>query len=138
VLALAVWALARAVIGWQGRRLSTTADENAGRLFTIALDVQLLLGLLLYLALSPLSRAGFADFGAAMRDSVLRFWAVEHLFGMIVAIALAHIGRARAARQLEPVKRHRTRAIFYGLSLLVMLLTIPWPGMPAGRPLLRW
>ncbi len=31
------------------------------------------------------------NFGAAMRDSDLRFFAVEHIAMMIVAVVLAHI-----------------------------------------------
>jgi hypothetical protein len=71
-----------------------------------------------------------------MRDSALRFWAVEHVAGMVVASALLHVGRARA-RKAPDVKRHRIIAIFFGLALLAVLLSIPWPGMPAERPLFR-
>lgn len=136
VLLLAILALVRAMSGWTGRRSWLLADERAGRQFLLAFDIQFLIGLVLYAALSPITTAAFQDFGAAMRDSVMRFWAVEHVFGMVVALALAHIGRARARRLAEGPARHRTSAIFYGLSLLVMLVTIPWPFMPAGRPLL--
>jgi hypothetical protein len=27
--------------------------------------------------------------------------------------------------------------IFFSLAMVVILLSIPWPGMPGGRPLLR-
>ena len=70
----------------------TPSDENAAKLFTITLDIQMLAGLLLYFVLSPLTMAAFADFGDAMGVSGLRFWAVEHTFGMIVAVALAGHG----------------------------------------------
>lgn len=138
VLLTAVVALARAVSGWTGRRAWTPSDERAGKLFTISFDIQFLIGLILYVALSPWTTGAFDDFGAAMRNSVARFWAVEHIFGMFVALALAHIGRARARRSTDSVAKHRTSAIFYGLSLAVMLITIPWPFMPAARPLLRF
>jgi hypothetical protein len=29
-------------------------------------------------------------------------------------------------------------AIFFTLGLLAILVSIPWPGLPAGRPLLGW
>src|SRR5688500_11690950 len=57
--------------------------DRWGLIFMIALDLQLLLGLLLYFAVSPTTRAIFADFGAAMRDPVARFWAVEHISLML-------------------------------------------------------
>ena len=100
-------------------------------------SLQFLVGLLLYAVFSPLTRAAFTDFGAAMRDSVLRFFAVEHIFGMVVALALAHIGRGRLRRLTDDTARHRTMAIFFTLALVIMLVTIPWPFMPAGRPYFR-
>src|SRR4029079_19179703 len=69
--------------------------NSTTRVFTILLDVQLLLGLLLYVALSPFTRVAFQDMAAAMRDPGLRFWAVEHLTGMLLAVVAAHVGRAR-------------------------------------------
>lgn len=138
VLVFGVLAVLRGIAGWQGRGLFTPADDRAGRGFTVLLDVQLLVGLLLYLALSPITRAALTDMGGAMRDSVLRFWAVEHIVGMLVALALAHVGRAKTRRLSDSASRHKAAAIYFGLALLVLLLTIPWPFMPAARPLFRF
>jgi hypothetical protein len=72
-----------------------------------------------------------------MKSSGLRFWAVEHVLGMVIGLVLVHVGRVRI-RRVDSLRRHRTAAIFFGLALLVMLASIPWPGTPTGRPLLRW
>jgi hypothetical protein len=135
VLLLALFAVMRAFTGWRTSRAWTPADDSVGRYFSLALDLQILVGLILYVAVSPYTQAAFADFGAAMRDSVLRFFAVEHIFGMLVAVALVHIGRARSRRNMPSVLRHRTAFIFFGLGFLAMLASIPWPFVPAGRPL---
>lgn len=135
VLAAGIVAFGRALIGARRRGAWTKADEKAASWFVAATDLQFLLGLLLYAWLSPMTRAAFQDFGAAMSNSVLRFWAVEHAFGMFVAVALVHVGRVRTRRAPEE-RRHRSAAIFFGIALLVMLLTMPWPGMAAARPLL--
>lgn len=111
-------------------------DATAGKWFTILLDVQFLLGLLLYFVLSPLTRIALGDFGGAMKSSQLRFFAIEHVFGMAIALALAHVGRKRVARA-TPERRARVAMVFYGLALLAILASIPWPGLPAGRPLFR-
>lgn len=136
VLLAALAALLRAFGGWSSRRPWTPADDQAGKYFILFFDIQVLLGLLLYAGFSPLTQAAFQDFGAAMGNSVMRFWAVEHLVGMLVAVALAHIGRVRARRGRDAAARHRTTAIFFGLALVVMFASIPWPFMAAGRPLL--
>ena len=134
VLATAVAAVIRAA---RGKGSWTPADERAGLWLVMTMDLQFLLGLLLYVALSPITRVAFSDFGAAMRNSTLRFWAVEHLTGMIIAVALVHIGRVRIRKTADAARRHRLALIFFGLALLAMLVSIPWPGMAAGRPLLR-
>jgi hypothetical protein len=137
VLATGIAAFARALAGVRARRAWTPADNRAGLWFVIAMDVQFLIGLALYLGLSPLTQAAFQDFGAAMSNSTVRFWAVEHVFGMLVALALVHIGRVRVRKMTDAVRRHRLAAMFFGLALLAIVLTIPWPGMRAARPLLR-
>ena len=121
-------------------RPGTGGDARADRwglLFMIAMDLQLLIGFLLYFALSPFTREALTDFGAAMANPALRFWAVEHVFGMVIAVVLAHIGRARTKSARGDDRKHRAAMIFYTLALIVIVLSIPWPGMPNGRPLLR-
>ena len=129
------WAVIATALGAIVRGGSGT--QSAGKWFTSLLDAQMLIGLVLYVGLSPVTRAAFGDVGAAMANPQLRFFAVEHLFGMLVAIALAHIGRAKVRKAAE-YRKARTAMIFYGLSLIAILVSIPWPGMPAGRPLFRF
>ncbi len=114
-----------------------TRDSSTGRWFTILLDVQLLIGLLLYFVLSPFTTAALGDFGAAMKTPQLRFFAVEHVFGMVIALALAHVGTAKI-KKAPAERRGKLAMIFYGLALVAILALIPWPGMTAGRPLFRF
>src|SRR5262245_14145645 len=137
VLLLALVALGRAIRGVMGRLEWKPADQAVGAWFTGSLDLQMLLGLVLYIFLSPVTRQAFADMGAAMRNTPLRFFPVEHITGMIVAVVLAHIGRARSKKGTDAGQRHRSALIFYALALVIMVLSIPWPGTPGGRPLLR-
>jgi hypothetical protein len=128
-------ALLRAVrpglAGW------SAADDRAGFWFVMLLDLQVLIGLVLFAWLSPITHEAFRDVGAAMKSSTLRFWLVEHGFGMVVGVALAHIGRVRI-RKADPGRRQKLAAIFFGLALVAVLASIPWPGTPNARPLLRW
>lgn len=119
------------------RRPWTPADDRAGAWFTGTLDAQFLLGALLYFVLSPITQLALEDFGAAMRTASIRFWAVEHVVGMVAGITLAHIGRARIRKATADARRHRLAAIFYGLALLAILAAIPWPGLPNARPMFR-
>jgi hypothetical protein len=137
VLLTGLAAAGRGIAGWSGRAW-TAADNRAGVWFVAALDLQLLIGLVLYLFLSPTLKVAALDFGAAMRDGSLRFFLVEHAFGMLAAITLAHLGRVRIRKATDDRRRQRAAAIFFGLALLLVALSIPWPGMPAGRPLWPW
>jgi hypothetical protein len=96
-----------------------------------------LVGLALYLVFSPTVQAAFGNIGAAMRNPEYRFFVVEHAVGMLIAIVLAHVGRIRSKKAKTDAARFKSAALFYGLALLIILASIPWPGMPAGRPLIR-
>jgi hypothetical protein len=127
----------RSIGGGTARRAWTSKDDLWGMIFISAVDIQLLVGLLLYIVLSPFTKIAFQDFGGAMANQSLRFWAVEHAAGMLVGIVLAHVGRVRIKKASTDARRHRLAMIFFGLALIVMIVSVPWPGMPVSRPLLR-
>jgi len=64
-----------------------------------------------------------------MKDSMNRFYAVEHISMMIIAIALITVGYSRGKKQEESKRKYKTVAIFYGLGLLIIFAMIPWPFM---------
>ena len=103
--------------------------------FMIFTDVQLLLGLVLYGVLSPITRAAFADFGGAMKETIPRYWAVEHLTGMLLGIIGVHVAYFFAKRAQKDRAKHLWAGVGFAISLLIILGSIPWPFMPAGRGL---
>ena len=129
----AIVAVARAFYGWLGKKDWAKLDDQLGLLFSTSLDVQMLLGLILYIFLSPITQAAFKNLGAAMSDATLRFFTLEHLLYMLVAVVLGHVGRALSKKATEPVAKHRMAAILFGLATLAILLAIPW-----SRPLFRF
>src|SRR4051812_8365243 len=86
VVVLAVVGLARALRGWLGHRDFTGTDHRVLRLFVVACDMQLLLGLALYFYLSPITPKSLAALKAGMKVSELRFFAVEHVAMMLAVI----------------------------------------------------
>jgi len=136
-LIVGVAAVGNGFAGWFGRREWSAAGERWGRLFTLVLDIQLLLGLVLYFV-SPLVQTARGDFGAAMGDPALRFWSVEHVAMMVVALAVAHIGRAAIRKAPDAATKHRRAALLFGLALVIILAAIPWPfRVDIGRPWVR-
>jgi hypothetical protein len=139
VLLVGLLALARAFAGRSRGRPWNRADDLVIAIFIGVLDLQMLIGLIMYFVFSPITKTGIQDIGAAMANTGLRFWTVEHPFGMIVAIALAHIGRARIRKATDAVRRHRIALIFFALALIAIVITVPWPGRAIiGRPLFRF
>ncbi len=136
VLIAGVIAVLQALAGWRGTRPWTARDDRIGMIYTISLDVQLLLGLLLFFVLSPITRAAMSSMGSAMQNEVTRFFLVEHFPLMLIAIIIAHIGRSRARKAGDDRGKHKQSFIFYAISLVLILLAIPWPFMSYGRPLM--
>ncbi len=116
------------------KRAHGAMDARAGLFFMISMDVQFLLGLLLYFVFSPMTRIPMR---LAMHHRVLRFWAVEHVSLMVLAVVFAHVARVRARRASNDTVRHRRTGTWVLVSLIAMLAAMPWPFLAYGRPLLR-
>lgn len=126
VLLALVLALVFAFIGWSGKKDWTKRDKITGLVLTIFMDIQFLVGLILYAFVSPFTKAAFADFGAAMKNADLRFYAVEHILLMLIALVFVHIGKSKSKKLQEHWKKHRAAAIWFGLALVLILIGIPW------------
>ena len=123
-------AIGRAFIGWFGKKEWNKQDRLLGLIFTSSVDIQLLLGILLYFVFSPITKGAFNDFGAAMGIKDLRFFAIEHVFYMVLALVFAHLGSALPKKVDEDQAKFKRAALWFGLALLLILAGIPW-----GRPL---
>lgn len=90
--------------------------------------VQLLLGLLLYgIKFNSYTLTTMRGYQTVLTNSVIRYWKMEHIAGMILAIALVTAGRILSKKATtEPGKQLRI-AIFYLIALLIFLVMIPWP-----------
>jgi uncharacterized membrane protein YwaF len=137
VLVALVAGSAAALHGWLAARPLGAADRRLSLAAVIAVDSQLVLGLLLYFWLSPITQLAFSDAKAAMKQSALRFFFVEHLALMLLAVVVLHVGRVRARKKADDRGKHRTTALTLVFALLLVLAGIPWPGLGYGRPLFR-
>ena len=126
VLILGIIVVVRGLLGWFGKREWSTTDRKLGVYFTSSIDVQLLVGLILYVFLSPLTTSAFRDFGAVMSNDGLRFFAVEHSVTMLLAVVFAHLGGVYSKRASASKDKFRMAAIWYGLALIAVLLGMPW------------
>lgn len=112
--------------GWLGNQPWKKTDNLLGIILTSLMDVQLLTGLALYFFLSPVTKLALADFGGAMKDAGLRFYAVEHFSMMLIAVVLVHIGRAKSKKAKTDLAKYKTASIFFLLAFVIILSGIPW------------
>jgi uncharacterized membrane protein len=115
-------------------KLFTQKDAlKSSKILLISTHISLLVGLYHYIA-GPLGikMIQSAGMGATMKNASSRFWAVEHVFTMLIAIILITIGHIKYKKTL---KSSPTR-ILYVIALILILLAIPWPFRAGvGRPL---
>jgi hypothetical protein len=132
VLLLLLFAIINSLIA--GNRPYIRTDNRLGLLLTISADLMLLIGIVLWyfgnMGYKMIEAAG--GMSNAMKDPVTRFYAVEHLVGMLIAIILIHIGKAQGKKKISDKSKHRRTLIFYFLALLIILASIPWPFREIG------
>lgn len=103
--------IAKALIGWLGKGRWTGLDRGLGLFAVISMDIQFLLGLVLWIL-----RQGWVGANA------LASW--EHPFTMIVALALAHVTWTRVKSAPTDAAKFQTAAIGFLITGIVLALGI--------------
>lgn len=105
----------------------------AGLIFTILLDIQLLLGLMLYFLFSPTIKAFFSDISTSIQNPTLRYWGIIHSGMMLAAVVFGHLGANETKRNFQTTEKYRRSLIFFGLAVILLVAGTPW-----FRRLLPW
>ena len=108
VVILAIAILVRSVIGAVAHREWTRRDERTMRVFSSILDLQVVLGLIIFFFYSPFWPATYQTFSETMRSPVARFFGVEHETAMLLAAIAVHVGRV--GRNWRPLAVANTAA----------------------------
>jgi len=125
VLALLVVTLVKA---WQNRNNTFTSGQGKLGLFTmISMHIQLVLGLALYMMKGWMSMLGQPG---VMQNTVMRFFTVEHLVGMLLGILFGTLGHSLVKRAKTDEMKYKRQLRYFGLALLIIVASIPWPFRP--------
>ncbi len=135
VILLAIYALYNNYSGWRNTKVFTKKDKTLNGIFIGTLHLQLLIGIILYFGFSPYVHEAMDNMKTAMKDSTLRFWAVEHLGGMIVAIAIAQIGNIVSKKAVKDSDKFRKAFIYFMIAVLIIFLSHPFEFHGQARPL---
>ena len=116
-------------------KLMTKQDAlKTSKILLISAHTTLVLGLYQYffgpVGFQLISQAA-GGMKEVMKDAAGRFWAVEHILSMVIAIVLITIGLIKYKKGGKP----STTSTFYLIALLLILSAIPWPFRAGiGRP----
>jgi hypothetical protein len=115
VLILVLLSIFQAVTA--GNKPYTATNKKINLFALISAHTQLLIGLVLYF-ISP--NVNFKD----MSNPTTRYWTVEHITMMILAIVLITIGYSKSKKAIEAKAKHRAIYIYYTLAIVIVLLAI--------------
>lgn len=136
VLISLIFAILRAYRG-QFKKLPFSSLDNTIRIITVKIvQVQFCIGIALYM-LSPVVRYFLNNFKTAVHLRDIRFFGMEHITMMVVAVAIISIGSDKVSRAVEQDK-YKTMARWFVIGLLLIIISIPWSFSPfTSRPNFR-
>ena len=106
----------------------SAGDRKVDLFLMISAHVTLLVGLYQWFAgpwgIKLIQDKGFSE---VMKNSTERFFAVEHMVGMIVAIILITVGRSAGKPSNAGGSQHRKAFMMFLIALIILLVAVPWP-----------
>jgi len=125
VLLLVAWAGIVHLRGYLLQRPILNGDRALAIAAMVVCHIQLVIGMILYISNFEAYKNMTGDMG--------RFWKMEHLGTMVIAIILVTVGRMMSKRAKEERIKQRHIAIFYLIALVLILWAIPWPYTTVGH-----
>jgi uncharacterized membrane protein len=116
VIILLLVAFINALMGYAGKKPYTEGNRKLNVFALISAHIQLILGLVLY----------FMNdwYKGDMTVPVQRYWKMEHISMMLIAIVLITVGNARSKKVDSALAKHRTILMYFGFALLLITAAI--------------
>jgi len=125
LLIVLLFAFVQSLIDYFGKNPHTDGHRKNGLILLTLAHTQFLVGGILYFV-SPMSTAGLNNIGAAMKDSTLRLFTIEHPLMVILVIVLVIIAYSKSKNDISSHLKHKTKSMYFGISLVLILSRIPW------------
>ncbi len=131
LMILAIW------FGWQtskGKRPFAGATKKMGLFTMIAIDMQLVVGLILYFYwIASQTDFKLSKLTGQLDVASFRTITLEHAVGMLIAIILVHIGYSKAKKAIQDNAAGKAQFIWFLIAFILILLAIPWPFLHPER-----
>lgn len=123
ILVFLMIVIVRSFMGWQQKSPYSALDDKFNLWLFMFTHTQLLIGLIVYFV-SP----AVVFSAASMKDTVARYWLVEHITMMVIAIVLITMARITAKKMADAVAKHKRLFIFNTIALVIILIAIAQSG----------
>ena len=111
--------IVKAVMGMTNKTPFGKWDNKFSLYLLIFTHLQLIIGVILYF----ISPQVWFD-GSTMSDKVARYWAVEHVVGMLIAVILITVARITSKRFANDHEKHKRLFIFNLIALAIVVIII--------------
>jgi hypothetical protein len=125
VLLAGLFAVAKLANGYTRQAVYSPGDKRVSMIFVGLLDLQFLLGLILY-GVSPVTRGAMKDITAGMADAHVRFFVAEHPLMMFLGLVVAHVTSVMVKKSRSDRVKFLRGAMGFALALGLILAGIPW------------
>lgn len=123
--------------GWMTNR-KFSKSENFIQIATVTIShIQLVVGVWLYF-ISPVVDYFLDNFNDAIHQRDIRFFGMEHITMMLIAIVVITIGSAKVKRKATDSEKFKSMAVWFTVALVIIFFSIPWHFSPlTSRPYMR-
>ncbi len=132
VLLSLLFAVYRAYLGWLTNKIFTPRENSIRNFAATITNIQFLIGLWLYFK-SPIVDHFWDNFQNAIHERDSRFFGIEHITMMFIAVAIINTGSSLVKRKSTNKAKFKTIAIWFSIGLTIIFLSIPWQFSPFTR-----
>ncbi len=137
IVLFALWTIFSAISGLMNKSPYSKSANLSNLLFMVFMDMQVVFGFILYFNNGWFNM--LKHLGDHMKNTMERFFTLEHWLLMIIAWVLVHAGRTAVKKADTPHKKYKKTLIYFGIAFLLILIAIPWPFREElGRQWFRW
>ncbi|MCS6975077.1 MAG: cytochrome B [Cyclobacteriaceae bacterium] len=129
VLLMLLVVIITALVKSAGRKPYSSLDNKLSLYLLIFTHLQLLVGVVLYFVSPAVQFTGYT-----MKEKMIRYWTVEHLTLMLIAIAVITVARVSLKKISDDARKHRRTWLFNGLALVIIILAISMSGRGILHP----
>lgn len=96
-------------------------------IFLVSCHIQFVIGMVLYFGFTDWFTMLKDNAKVVMKNSMYRFFTIEHTLMMLIAIVLVTIGHSKLKKALKTDGKLKPSLILFIIAIIVMLAAIPWP-----------